>query len=110
MKTLILTWFALMVLLCITAFGSLLPLGPANAILNAAIAVAKAVLVAMFFMHLRHGIALIRIAAVVALVMLSLLFILSGADFLTRHIQHSAWQGRGSDLSTESVRKPVNNY
>jgi len=102
MKTLILTWVALMALLCITALASLLPMGPINALLNIAIAVAKTTLVAMFFMHLRHSIALPRLAAAAALVMLSLLFILSSADFLTRHVQRSAWQGGGSHISARN--------
>jgi len=91
-KALVHVWICLMALLAATTISSLVPLGEANVVLNIVIAVAKTVLVAMFFMHLRHSIPLLRLIAAVGLVTLSLLFILSGADFVTRNIERSAWQ------------------
>ena len=102
MKTLLFVWLGLMVLLAATAGSSLVPLGAANTILNLVIAVAKAALVALFFMHLRHSISLLRLIAMVGLVTMSLLFILSGADFITRSIDRSAWQPAQPSVSAGS--------
>ncbi|CAM5546072.1 cytochrome C oxidase subunit IV family protein [Eoetvoesiella caeni] len=99
MKPLVLVWAALMALLAATTASSLVPLGAANAILNIAIAMAKTALVALFFMHLRHSIPLLRLVAIVGLVALCLLFVLSGADFITRNIERSAWQPAQPSLS-----------
>ncbi|NGM88907.1 Caa(3)-type oxidase subunit IV [Parapusillimonas sp. SGNA-6] len=92
MRTLAIVWVALMVLLAATTGSALVPLGTANTLLNLVIAIAKTALVALFFMHLRHSISLLRLIAIVGLTTLSLLFILSGADFVTRSIERSAWQ------------------
>ena len=92
MKSLVLVWAGLMILLAATAASSVIPLGAANVILNLVIAIAKTALVALFFMHLRHSIPLLRLIVFVGLFTLSLLFILSGADFITRNIERSLWQ------------------
>lgn len=92
MKSLIFVWVGLMVLLAATTASSLIPLGAANAILNLVIAIAKTALIALFFMHLRHSIPLLRLIVIVGLFTLSLLFILGGADFITRNIERSVWQ------------------
>ncbi len=92
MKSLVLVWVGLMVLLAATTASSLIPLGAANAILNIVIALAKTGLVALFFMHLYRSIPLLRVIVAVGLFTLSLLFILSGADFITRNIERAAWQ------------------
>lgn len=79
-------------LLAVTVGSSLVPLGAANAVLNFAIAVAKTVLIGLFFMHLRHSIALLRVIVAIGLFTLCVLFVLAGADFVSRHIERSAWQ------------------
>ncbi len=99
-KTLVLVWLGLMLLLAATTAVSLVPLGAANAVLNILIAVAKTVLVVLFFMHLRHSIALLRLFAIVGLIMLGFLFALSGADFIARNIERSAWQHQESRIVT----------
>lgn len=95
MKTLVLVWLALMGLLALTAGSAMVPLGLANGILNMTIAIMKTALVALFFMHMRHSIPLVRLIALIGVVTLALLFILSGADFLTRNVERSPWQGGG---------------
>lgn len=87
----VLTWLALMVLLALTAGSSYIPMGPWNTIVNMGISCAKALLIAIFFMHLRHAGALLRIAAVAALVWLALLFGLSGTDYATRSVSPASW-------------------
>jgi len=99
MKTIVLVWAGLLALLAATAASSLIPLGIANAALNIGIAAAKAALVALFFMHLRRSIALLRLIAVVSLLALGLLFLLGGADLVTRHIERSAWQDARPSVS-----------
>lgn len=106
MKLIIVVWAALMILLAITVSSSMVPLGPANAILNFVIAAAKTVLVGLFFMHLRHSIALLRLIVAIGLFTLCILFVLSGADFVSRHIERSAWQnieGASAGAATPSV-------
>lgn len=93
MKSLVLVWVGLMVLLAATAGSALIPLGSVNTLLNIAIAIAKTALVALFFMHLRQSIPLLRVIAIAGLFTLGLLFILGGADFITRKIERSVWQG-----------------
>ncbi|HWK70309.1 MAG TPA: cytochrome C oxidase subunit IV family protein [Burkholderiaceae bacterium] len=92
MKRLIEVWLGLMLLLAISTFSALLPLGILNTILNVAIAVAKSLLVLMYFMQLRRSIALLRLVAMVSLLTLTLFFVLAGADFITRTIERAPWQ------------------
>ena len=79
-----LTWLALMVLLALTTASSYIPMGAWNTAANIGISCAKAVLIALFFMHLRGAAALLRIAAVTGLLWLALLFGLSWTDLGTR--------------------------
>jgi len=88
-----LTWVALMVFLALTLGSSYIPMGAWNSPTNIAISCAKALLIAVFFMHLRHAGALLRIAALTALIWLALLFGLSGSDYLTRGISAAPWAG-----------------
>src|SRR5512143_3015491 len=53
-RTYSLVYLALMVLLAATVGATFLPLGPFHLVISIVIAVAKAVLVMLFFMHLRH--------------------------------------------------------
>ena len=89
--TYVLTWLALMILLALTCASSYVPMGPWNTIANMGISCAKALLIAIFFMHLRNAGALLRIAAIVGLVWLSILFGLSWTDYATRSISPAAW-------------------
>jgi cytochrome c oxidase subunit 4 len=85
------TWAALMLLLVATFVAAHLRLGPFNPVVALAIAVAKVVLVALFFMHLKRSSALIVLFALVGLFALAILFGLSGADYATRSIHPAPW-------------------
>jgi cytochrome c oxidase subunit IV len=85
------TWVALMLLLVATFVVAHFRLGLANPVAALAIAGAKAVLVALFFMHLKRSSALIVLFALVALFALAILFGLSGADYATRVIHRAPW-------------------
>ena len=89
--TYVLTWAALMILLALTCASSYVEMGPWNTAVNTGISIAKALLIAVFFMHLRNAGALLRIAAFTGLVFLAILFGLSGTDFATRSISHAPW-------------------
>ncbi|WP_245549314.1 cytochrome C oxidase subunit IV family protein [Noviherbaspirillum massiliense] len=92
MKRYLLVWVCLMVLLMLTCGSAFLHLGAWNSIINLAIAVVKALLIALFFMHLRSSRALVRLLAVTALATLALLFVLSGSDYATRTLYPAPWQ------------------
>lgn len=77
-------WFALLALLVLTVIGAHLPLGAFNIVLALGIAAAKAVLVGLFFMHLRRPDPLLRLAASAAALWILFLFSLCFADILTR--------------------------
>jgi cytochrome c oxidase subunit 4 len=77
-------WAVLMVLLALTLVLAQVELGPLAPVVNLSIATAKTVLIGWFFMHLSEDGALVRTAAVVALVWLAILFLIGFADYLTR--------------------------
>lgn len=85
-------WLALLVLLTLTVASTFVPLGMLNAVLNAAIAFAKAALVAVFFMHVIRGPKLIGLIGLTALTALAVLFVLAGSDYLTRTEVAAPWQ------------------
>jgi cytochrome c oxidase subunit 4 len=85
------TWVSLMALLTATFVLAHFRLGAWNPALAMAIAAAKAVLVALFFMHLRRSSVLVILFSLVALFALSILFGLSGTDYLTRTIHPAPW-------------------
>jgi cytochrome c oxidase subunit 4 len=75
---------ALLVLLLLTVGAAYLDLGPLNTVVAMSISLAKGALILLFFMHLRHGSGLIRIAALAGFFWLGILFVLAFSDFLTR--------------------------
>jgi cytochrome c oxidase subunit 4 len=91
-RPLVLTWIALMALLAMTAGCALLRLGWLNTAISLAIALAKALLVAIVFMRLKRSPALLRLAAVAGVVTLVLLFGLSLTDYTTRTELKAPWQ------------------
>lgn len=91
-RPLVLTWFALLVLLLISAGSALLHLGWFNTAIGLVIATIKALLVAIVFMRLRRTHALLRITAGAGLAVMALLFILSGTDYATRPLLPSSYQ------------------
>ncbi|MGB7480383.1 MAG: cytochrome C oxidase subunit IV family protein [Burkholderiaceae bacterium] len=92
MKRYALVWLALMALLATTLGSAYLKLGIWNGIVNLVIAVAKAALVAVFFMHFARARAMVRLCAGIALFALALLFAIGGSDYATRAIHAAPWQ------------------
>ncbi len=86
-----LVWGALMAFLAATFASSYVPLGGWNSALNMAISVAKALLIALFFMELRNAGALLRIAAAIGLLWLAILFGLSWTDLGSRPHTGAPW-------------------
>jgi cytochrome c oxidase subunit 4 len=86
-----LTWVALMALLIATFVLAHFRLGMWNPVAALAIAAAKAVLVALFFMHLKRSSALVVLFALVALFALAILFGLGSTDYATRTIHPAPW-------------------
>lgn len=76
---------ALLGLLLLTVGISYIDLGAFNTAVAMLISLAKGTLILLFFMHLRHGSGLIRIAAMAGAFWLGILFVLALSDFLTRH-------------------------
>jgi cytochrome c oxidase subunit IV len=79
-------WIALLCLTGITAAVSFVDLGPFNAVVALVIATVKALLVVLFFMHVKYtSEKLTKIVFVSAIFWLFLLLALSMADYATRH-------------------------
>ena len=74
----------LMVLLVITLAAAYFDLGMFNLPIAMAIAFAKAVIVVLFFMHVRWSTNLVKFFAVAALLWLSIMFVLTLADYMSR--------------------------
>lgn len=92
-RTFVLVWLGLLVLLALTTASSYVHLGVGNTLLNFVIAAIKLALIAVFFMHLARADAAVRLAAGAALLFLFFLAFLSFADFLTRSVLVAPWQG-----------------
>lgn len=93
MRSYVLTLVALLVLTGLTFGLSFLSLGPWGIPVALVIAAAKAVLVALFFMHLLEQGAPARLAVVVALFIGGILIVLATLDVATR--SHFAPPGDG---------------
>ena len=84
-KLYITIWITLLCLTVITAAVSFVDLGPFNAVVALVIATFKALLVVLFFMHVKYtSEKLTKIVIVAAIFWLFLLLALSMADYATR--------------------------
>jgi cytochrome c oxidase subunit IV len=83
-KTYLLIFGALLVLTGLTIWVANLDLGPLNTIVAVAIAVTKAVLVTLYFMHVRYSSRLMQMVVVGGMFFLGVLFALTLGDYLTR--------------------------
>ena len=83
-RSLVKVYAALMALLALTVVMTYLPLGIMQTPASLLIAAAKAALVAIFFMELAYTSAAVRLWALAGLYWLSVLLILSMADYATR--------------------------
>ncbi len=91
----VVTWAALMALLAATFVIAHFRIGWVNPVAALGIAAAKAVLVALFFMHLKRSSTLLVLFALVGLFALAILFGLSGADYATRAMHAAPWMAPG---------------
>jgi cytochrome c oxidase subunit 4 len=84
-KTYLLIFGALLALTALTIRVALIDLGPFNVVAALVIALCKASLVVLFFMHVRYGSRLIALAIFCGLLWLALLIGLTMTDFLSRN-------------------------
>ncbi len=80
----ILVFLALMVGTAITVAVAFLHLGPFNDVVALTIAVTKATLVVLFFMHVKHSSRMTKITVVAGFLWLAILFGLTLSDYFTR--------------------------
>jgi len=83
-KTYTLVFVTLLALTLATTVVATIDLGPLNVVMALAIAVVKMMLVALFFMHLRHSTILTKVVVGGGMLWLGILLVLSFADFGTR--------------------------
>jgi cytochrome c oxidase subunit 4 len=82
-------WIALMILTVVTARVAFIDLGPFNTVVALVIATCKALLVVLFFMHVKYASEkLIKMVIVASIFWLLLLLLLSLADYGTRYVRH----------------------
>ena len=84
-RTYCLVFAVLISLTVVTATVATIDLGPLNIVVALLIALCKASLVMLFFMHLRWSARLIHIVAVASLFWLGILIALTLSDYRTRH-------------------------
>ena len=83
-RTYITVYIALMILLVLTVGAAFIDLGPLNLVVAMAIAITKAVLIVLFFMHIRYAGPLSRLFAVIGFFWLMILFVQTLTDYITR--------------------------
>lgn len=83
-RTYLFVYLGLMLLLSATVGAAFLPIGPFHVVVAVGIAIAKAVLVVLFFMHLRYTRVRTVFLILGTLLLLLILMGLTGIDYLTR--------------------------
>jgi len=84
LRSLLVVWLSLLLLLLLNLGSAALPLGAYNVLLHMAISIIMTLLLMVFFMHLRHELPVVRLAAVIGFVWLGFMIVLSLSDFLIR--------------------------
>lgn len=82
--TFLLVFTALMVLMVLTIVFAFIDLSPFNIFIALGIAVIKAMLVVLFFMHVRYSNPLVWVFSAAAFLWLGIMFVLTFQDYLTR--------------------------
>jgi cytochrome c oxidase subunit 4 len=85
-KTYVLVFAALICATVATTAVAFVDLGPFSVVVALAIAVCKMLLVALFFMHVRHSTKLTRLVLLGALMWLGILILMTLTDFSTRGV------------------------
>jgi cytochrome c oxidase subunit IV len=75
---------ALLVLTALTVFAARLDLGPMNSVVALGIAVVKASLVVLYFMHVRYGSRLVWVVLGASILWLFLLISITLGDYMSR--------------------------
>jgi len=83
-KTYYYVFAALIAMTVLTTAVAYVDLGPFSVLAAMTIAVSKMLLVALFFMHLRHGTSLVKVVVAGGLLWLAILIALTLSDFATR--------------------------
>ena len=83
-RTYTLVLLALLVLTAVTTLVAFVDLGEFSVVAALAIAVGKMLLVALYFMHVRHSTKLTKLVVLGGLLWLSILLMLTLSDFTTR--------------------------
>ncbi|MBI3942989.1 MAG: cytochrome C oxidase subunit IV family protein [Chloroflexi bacterium] len=83
-KIYFLTWISLLILLAITVGAASVDLGGLNTPVALGIAIIKAVLIILFFMHVHYSKGLLRIFAAAGFFWLLILIVLTMSDFASR--------------------------
>jgi cytochrome c oxidase subunit 4 len=94
-----LVFAVLIVLTIVTAAVATIDLGPLNIVAALLIAMGKASLVMLFFMHLRWSTRLVQIVALASVFWLGILIALTLSDYRTRH-----WSPTPETWETSSLR------
>jgi cytochrome c oxidase subunit 4 len=86
-KTYYTIWILLLILTGLTAWVATIDLGPLNSVVALVIASGKALIVVLFFMHVKYtSEKMTKVVIVSAIFWLLLLLALSMADYATRHL------------------------
>ncbi len=80
----VLVLIALLILTVLTVYAAFIDMGVMNEVVGLGIATTKAILVMMFFMHLRHSVRLVKIVAASGVFWLAVLILLAMSDYATR--------------------------
>jgi len=83
-KTYVIVWGALLVATAVTVGAAFIDLKGFNPLVALAIATVKAILVVLFFMHVRHSPRLTRLTLAAGLFWLAILMSLTMSDYLSR--------------------------
>lgn len=83
-RTYFVIFFALMILTAITVWVAFIDLGPLSTPIAMGIAITKASLVLLYFMHLRHSTRVTWVVLVASFLWLGVLFVLTFSDYLSR--------------------------
>ena len=86
-KTYYAIWVLLLILTAVTAWVATIDLGPLNTVVALVIATSKALIVTLFFMHVKYtSEKLTKVVIVSAIFWLLILLALSMVDYSTRHL------------------------
>jgi cytochrome c oxidase subunit 4 len=83
-KTYFLVWAALLVLLAVTVGVAYVHLGWLNPVVAVGIAALKAIIIILFFMHVRYGPKVLWVFVGAGFFWLGIMFVLALSDYMTR--------------------------